>query len=236
MSPKTLCLWGFSFTARYITNSSNPETRFGGAKPLLMNTESILRSLQSFVVLPILATNMLVLPASAIMLPTARVSMTEQNGPLVEAVTDNKQAIRIDTATKIDTYFATRNMPLAGKGMKMVIEAEKNNIDPYLIAGIAVRESTGGIHACKSDKFNTYGWSSCKRKVPFTSYDDAIETIARNLGGNNPNTAHYYAGKSTIKILETYNPRTIVARYPEEVMAIMNTMASTPIESAEESA
>ncbi|MBP6855192.1 MAG: glucosaminidase domain-containing protein [Candidatus Pacebacteria bacterium] len=203
-----------------------------------MNKDSILRSLQSFVVLPILATNMLVLPAGTIMLPTARVSMTEQNGPLIETITDNQQKIRIDTAKNIDTYFANHDMPLEGTGMKMVIEAEKNNIDPYLIAAIAVRESTGGKHQCKSQaslgKVNPFGWGGCK--LGFTSYDAAIETVARNLGGNNPKTAHHYGDKSTIEKLEAYNPRTVVARYPEQVMDIMNDMASLEFTSAEKSA
>ncbi|QQR76356.1 glucosaminidase domain-containing protein [Candidatus Nomurabacteria bacterium] len=203
-----------------------------------MNKDSILRSLQSFVVLPILATNMLVLPAGTIMLPTARVSMTEQNGPLIETITDNQQKTRIDTAKNIDTYFANHDMPLEGTGMKMVIEAEKNNIDPYLIAAIAVRESTGGKHQCKSQaslgKVNPFGWGGCK--LGFESYDAAIETVARNLGGNNPKTAHHYGDKSTIEKLEAYNPRTVVARYPEQVMDIMNDMASLEFTSAEKSA
>lgn len=181
---------------------------------------------------------MLVLPAGTIMLPTARVSMTEQNGPLIETITDNQQKIRIDTAKNIDTYFANHDMPLEGTGMKMVIEAEKNNIDPYLIAAIAVRESTGGKHQCKSQaslgKVNPFGWGGCK--LGFTSYDAAIETVARNLGGNNPKTAHHYGDKSTIEKLEAYNPRTVVARYPEQVMDIMNDMASLEFTSAEKSA
>ena len=203
-----------------------------------MNKDSILRSLQSFVVLPILATNMLVLPAGTVMLPTARVSMTEQNGPLIETITDNQQKERIDTAKKIDTYFATRDMPLEGTGMKMVIEAEKNDIDPYLIAAIAVRESTGGKHQCKSQaslgKVNPFGWGGCK--LGFESYDHAIETVARNLGGNNPKTAHHYDDKSTIEILEAYNPRTVVATYPEQVVKIMNTIAQTETVAPEKSA
>lgn len=181
---------------------------------------------------------MLVLPAGTIMLPTARVSMTEQNGPLIEAITDNQQKNRIDTAKKIDTYFATRDMPLEGTGMKMVIEAEKNDIDPYLIAAIAVRESTGGKHQCKSQaslgKVNPFGWGGCK--LGFESYDHAIETVARNLGGNNPKTAHHYGDKSTIEILEAYNPRTVVATYPEQVVKIMNTIAQTETVAPEKSA
>ena len=181
---------------------------------------------------------MLVLPAGTIMLPTARVSMTEQNGPLIETITDNQQKERIDTAKKIDTYFATRDMPLEGTGMKMVIEAEKNDIDPYLIAAIAVRESTGGKHQCKSQaslgKVNPFGWGGCK--LGFESYDHAIETVARNLGGNNPKTAHHYDDKSTIEILEAYNPRTVVATYPEQVVKIMNTIAQTETVAPEKSA
>lgn len=185
-----------------------------------MNTKNVLRSLQSFVVLPILATNIAALPLNSTMLPTVAVSTTEEIRLLAETTTDNQQLVRLEKAQKIDNYFKKYHMPLAGFGMKMVLEAEKNGLDPLLIPAIAVRESTGGRHACKSVTFNPFGWGSCK--IGFTSYEHAIEKIALNLGGNNPNTAYHYAGKPTIEILEAYNPRTIVARYPEQVIDIMN--------------
>lgn len=128
--------------------------------------------------------------------------------------------VRQINASAIDAYFSERNMPLAGLGMKMVVEAEKNDLDWRLLPAIAVRESTGGKNDCKKVAFNPFGWGSCK--IGFKSNEAAIETVARNLGGNNPNTDHHYAGKTTKQILQKYNPPSIVPRYAEQVIAIMN--------------
>lgn len=130
-------------------------------------------------------------------------------------------------AQKIDAYFADRNMPLEGYGEVFVREARKNNLDPFLVAAISVRESTGGRHACKSVTHSFLGWGSCK--INFESAEKAIEIVSWNLGGNNPRTASYYAGKSTKEILKTYNPPSIVAEYAYEVMDIMDTMRNYDI-------
>lgn len=130
------------------------------------------------------------------------------------------QLEREEKAAKIDAYFESGNMPLEGYGMKMVMEAEKNDLDWRLIPAIAVRESTGGLHACKKASFSAFGWGSCK--ISFKSYDHAIESLAQNLGGNNPKTARYYKDKSVKDILETYNPPSVVPTYAKEVMAVMD--------------
>ena len=123
-------------------------------------------------------------------------------------------------AAAIDAYFAKRDMPLEGEGMKMAQAASDNDLDWRLIPAIAIRESTGGKNACDKVDNNPFGWASCK--VGFSSIDDAIDTIAVNLGGNNPNTATHYDNKTTLQILHAYNPPSVVPRYAEQVMAIMN--------------
>lgn len=137
------------------------------------------------------------------------------------------QAEREENAAKIDAYFAGGNMPLEGYGMKMVIEAEEHGLDWRLIPAIAVRESTGGKHACKSVSYSAFGWGSCR--ISFKSYDHAIESLAANLGGDNPKTARYYADKSTEGILKTYNPPSVVPKYAEEVIAVMNKIEEVKI-------
>ncbi len=127
-------------------------------------------------------------------------------------------------ADAIDAYFAKGGMPLKGTGMKMVQEAEKNGIDWRLLPAISVRESTGGKHDCSKDSHNAFGWGSCK--IEFKSDDIAIETVARNLGGNNPHTASYYDNKTTLQILHAYNPPSIVPKYAEQVMSIMNAIGN----------
>lgn len=141
----------------------------------------------------------------------------------INETTDQKleaEEIKAQKAKSIDAYFKARNMPLEGMGMKMVLEAEKNSIDWRLLPAIAIRESTGGKKACKKVANNAFGWGSCK--IGFDSNEKAIETVALNLGGNNPNTDHHYAGKTTKQILQKYNPPSVVPRYADQVMSIMN--------------
>jgi hypothetical protein len=129
-------------------------------------------------------------------------------------------------ANAIDAYFAARGMPMKGTGMKMAEEAYKNGIDWRLLPAIAVRESTGGKHGCKSVPNSDFGYGSCK--IPFDSKDHEIEVVARNLGGNNPNTAKHYDGKTTKQILQKYNPPSVIPHYYEQVLAIMNAIGEDP--------
>jgi len=138
----------------------------------------------------------------------------------------NAQILKAQAET-IDAYFAGHDMPLVGMGMKMAEEADLNNIDWRLLPAIAVRESTGGKNACDKVKNNSFGWGSCK--IGFNSEAEAIETVARNLGGNNPNTAHHYDNKTIKQILRAYNPPYIVPRYAEQVMSIMKSIGDAEI-------
>ena len=119
----------------------------------------------------------------------------------------------------IDAYFAEHDMPLEGTGMKMVEEAEKNGLDWRLLPAIAIRESTGGKNDCKKVSNNPFGWGSCK--ISFKSNEEAIEVVAKNLGGNNPNTAKHYDNKTSKQILQAYNPPSIIPHYAQQVMSIM---------------
>lgn len=119
-------------------------------------------------------------------------------------------------AAIVDEYFVTHKMPLAGYGEKLVMAADKNDLDWRLLPAIAIRESSGGLHACGA---NPFGWNSCNST--FASVDDAIEAVAANLGGNVTSTSEYYKGKSTIAILHAYNPESIVSGYASSVIEIM---------------
>lgn len=189
-----------------------------------MSNINVLRSLQSFVVLPILATNLIVSPLEANKIPTVAVLANEENGHLFKSATDNQQKVLKEKAQKIDAYFSDRKLPLAGYGEKLVIEAEKNGLPWTMLAAIAMRESTGYKFACGN---NGFGWGSCR--IGFDSIDQAIETVGRNLGGNNPNTAHYYKGKDVPNILKKYNPPHIAPKYVGEVLDIMRTIENYSI-------
>ena len=140
-------------------------------------------------------------------------SLTAENSVIIT----QEEVIRKDKADAIDAYFASHDAPLLGHGMKFVLEAEKNDIDYRLLPAIAMRESTGGIHACKRVANSVFGWGSCK--IGFESIDESIEVVARNLGGNNPNTDHHYEDKTIVQILKKYN--SVIPNYSKQVIRIM---------------
>lgn len=114
----------------------------------------------------------------------------------------------------INDYFQDRKMPLAGYGEYMVAAADRNGIDWRILPAIAIRESSGGIHACG---FNPFGYGSCKGEVgKFESWEEAIDVVSEALG-----SGRYYSGKDLRAKLETYNPPSIVPTYADEVIAIM---------------
>ncbi len=126
--------------------------------------------------------------------------------------------IRKERAEAINTFFKERSMPLQGTGMTFVLVAEKYGLDWRLLPAIGVRESSGGKAACG---YNAFGWGSCKLGHNYNSYEEAIESIGKNLGGANKNTARYYAGKSTEEKLYHYNG-SVEPPYTGEVLAIMD--------------
>jgi len=201
-----------------------------------MNKNNLIRFAQALMFLPFVAGTTVPL-GSIIINATQNTSQAvfiqkeniEANGLLAfNQVLDQKAKdlkARLDSARQakaeaINAYFEERDMPLFGMGMKMVQEAEKNDIDWRLLPAIAVRESTGGKFDCKKVENNPFGWGSCK--IGFDSIDEAIETVAMNLGGNNPNTEKHYADKTTDQILKAYNPPSIIPNYVKQVKSIMN--------------
>ncbi len=213
-----------------------PAYRWGKRKQIMKKTNFI-RYVQSLVLLPVMTVSMQVAPISGAQ-GVAGITASSISATLNLAGVTSKdiaesdiaalaQKITEQKAAAVDAYFKAYDMPLEGTGKKMVEEAEKNGLDWRLVAAISVRESTGGKHDCIKVTNNPFGWGSCK--IGFKSNDAAIETVARNLGGNNPNTAHHYDNKTTIEILRAYNPPSIVPQYAQQVMKIMDTMGPAEI-------
>jgi len=188
-----------------------------------MKKQEIIRYVQSIIAIPMFA---IAMPLSGLVATIP--SMTANSENLTEetsVITTQEDIIRKEIADKIDSYFESKNLPLAGQGQKFVEEAYKNDIDPYLLPAIAMRESTGGKFACKKVPNSVFGWGSCK--ISFESIEKSIEIVAMNLGGNNPKTSRYYQGKTTEKILRTYN--SYIANYPAEVIKIMENIKNIEI-------
>ena len=85
-------------------------------------------------------------------------------------------------AAAIEALFAGRGAPLAAYAGEMVDAADRWGIDWRLLPTIAILESGGGLHPCRDDPENAYGYASCDG-VDFASPADAIETVAATLAG-----------------------------------------------------
>ena len=203
-----------------------------------MENKKWVRFVESFILLPVLTISsapvgVISQAVVSIVNTPSIVSSQKQNietyGPLAfnDAVGQKLESQKIK-AQAIDAYFKARNMPLEGMGMKMVFEAEKNNLDWRLLPAIAVRESSGGKNDCNKVQNNPFGWGSCK--IGFDSNEEAIETVAHNLGGNNPKTERHYDNKTTKQILRAYNPPSVVPRYAEQVISIMDAIGEADTE------
>lgn len=199
-----------------------------------MKNKKWIRYVESFIILPALTLSAgpagtfgAVSQAVINIVNTPSVALSEKQNNASDREKLLEEEVRLQKAQAIDKYFGERDMPLRGTGLKMVLEAEKNNIDWRLLPAIAVRESTGGKFACKKAKNSAFGWGSCK--INFNSHEEAIEVVAHNLGGNNPNTARHYDEKTTKEILRAYNPPSIVPRYAEQVISIMNAIGPEEI-------
>lgn len=198
-----------------------------------MQNKKIIRIVESFVVLPIITMSV---PAGSIPNPVLNITQApysvfseKQNIEAKDLFTSNsvedpKAKMFEAQGQAIDAYYKKYNMPLIGTGKKMAEEAYKNSLDYRLLPAISVQESTGGKFACKTVKFNAFGWHSCRRG--FESYDKAIEIISLNLGGGHEGTAKYYDNKTIIEILHAYNPPTIAPNYAKEVMRIMDNIGA----------
>lgn len=209
-----------------------------------MENKKLIRFVESFILFPVLATSIPFgdLPNKNIdIVNTPKIVLSQKNievyGLLAfnqvvdEKALEEEQKIKVleAKALAIDNYFKDRKMPLEGYGMKMVEEAEKNNLDWRLIPAISVIESTGGRFACKKVKNSFLGWGSCK--INFESKEKAIEIVAWNLGGNNPKTARYYQkGQDLVDLLQTYNPPSIVPNYANKVMKVMDAIGEKEME------
>jgi hypothetical protein len=184
-----------------------------------MQKNNVIRSLQSFIVLPFLAMNLIAGPGLDIKLPTVGVSSLDEKGTLSEEAVNQQHELEAEAA-KIDKYFADRNLPAAGLGMKMVLEAKKNGLDWRILPALLMIESTGNKNTCPNDPDNGFGWNSCYGN--FDSVDHAIEVVAFNISGNNPKTEHYYKNKDIDGILRAYN--SVNPKYNGLIKSVMKTI------------
>ena len=190
-----------------------------------MDNKKILGFLQSFVMIPALMSSFTWLPANNVEAPTKVLATIQQNNE-IESVIGLQTATFESRAALVDAYFAKHNSALEGYGMKMVLAADKYQIDWRLVPTIAMLESTGGNHPCKNDPENFAGWNGCKGDR-FDSIDHTIEVISMNLGGYSPATERAYNGKTIKQIINAYNPPSIAPNYLRHALLVMNEISPT---------
>jgi len=160
--------------------------------------------LQSVVVIPLLATSFAVgpYPGIAVGSPSVAVISPDQNRTLADEAADNKQLVLDQKAAQLEAFFAKYNLPMKGYGKKLVMEADKNGLQPLDVAVVMGEEST----FCKFIIPNTNNCAGLGGgKIRFKSIDEGIEVVAAAISGHDPKTAKYYQGQPMDKVLQIYN-------------------------------
>lgn len=94
--------------------------------------------------------------------------------PVIDEAPDNRAAVLAD-------FLQQYNSPLAEHASFIVSEADKHNIDWRLLVAISGVESTFA-KAYPQGTYNAWGWGIYGDNMHyFASWDDAIETITREL-------------------------------------------------------
>jgi len=194
---------------------------FDRSKLSIMHTQKFLSVVRSFIVFPIFAMTMPFASLNSVGNLTVLTPLVASKDSVITTQEDEARKMKADA---IDQYFASKEAPLEGYGMKFVIEAEKNNLDWRLLPAIAMRETTGGKFTCKNPKApnNSFGWGSCK--IGFNSTEASIEHIAKTISGNNERVTAYKVGMTSEQILKKYNPDSIIPGYWKQVVKIMDTI------------
>ncbi|MFT7557363.1 MAG: hypothetical protein ACI83D_000026 [Planctomycetota bacterium] len=155
--------------------------------------------------------------------------MAEQNPSETLSFTRDLRAQKIEKFfrgwEKVGLYI-----PATEYADQFVRSGDKYGIDPLLVAAIAFNES-GGFQKKFMCGNNGFGWnippgSGCRDQ--FTSIDNAIDVVAYNLGGHNPNT-HFYKDKTVDQIINIYNPASIAPDYFGNVKGTMAKMANQEV-------
>lgn len=108
-----------------------------------------------------------------------------------------------DARVEIVKQFLTKyGSPLLPFAKKLVDEADKHNLDFRLLPAVAMQES-GLCKIIPDNSYNCWGYGIYADKITrFSSYDEAIETVAQGLSSN-----YLYDGLSTPEqIMSRYTP------------------------------
>jgi hypothetical protein len=179
----------------------------------MIRTNNFKNRLNSFILLPLLLTN-IATPGliNKPLIPDPVEGVFSLNFQILKSDLSNTETTTSSVdprAEKIDAYFAQWDLPLAGYGAEMVAVSDKYDIDWTILPALAMLETTGGKNLCDNVRkgirnHNAFGYGGCS--IYFATFEDAFESVAKTISGNGKNTSHLYSGKSIEEILEVYNP------------------------------
>lgn len=115
------------------------------------------------------------------------INVSDSDEGAVLSATNEYCAFGDERAKKIDAFFTKHRAPLAGEGCNFVREGEVNDIEPNLVAAIAMCESTGGKRTPQFNgvtSYNAWGWAVY----------DSVETI-RDVQGHNCDSWEHCIGR-----------------------------------------
>lgn len=102
----------------------------------------------------------------------------------------------------LKSFFRKHNSPLYDEAEFIVKTSDKYSFDYRLLPAIAMQESTL-CRAIPPRSYNCWGWGIYENTVTrFSSYEDAIETVAKGLRENYINEGRVTASE----IMEKYTP------------------------------
>ena len=124
------------------------------------------------------------------------------SAPLVMGVYETQTSVNDGRAANLKSFFRKYNSPLYDYAEFIVATSDKYQFDYRLLPAIAMQES----NLCRvipHDSYNCWGWGIYGNTITrFSSYDEAIETVAKGL-------KTHYIDKGLITasaIMAKYNP------------------------------
>lgn len=116
---------------------------------------------------------------------TSDQSLSKLSVPLVLGADERKNDLTVDTrVANLKSFLRNYNSPLYDYAELIVETSDENQLDYRLIPAIAIQES-GGCKVIPHNSYNCWGYGIYGNTVTrFSSYDEAITTVARGLKKN----------------------------------------------------
>lgn len=161
---------------------------------------------------------------------TAPIAQADSSADQASA-TSAVSAVTPVSAAQLDSFLAAKGSPMAGEGAAFVASGGAWRIDPRLLVAIAGSESSYGQVTCA--RFNAWGWGCPHDPFAFTSWADAIDTVARGLREN-----YLDEGRTTVAAIHakyapvgaSNDPTNLNSNWTMNVSAILVELGGDPLD------